>query len=107
MHPTLTRSIIALCLSGALAMPASALELFGKDCLQKLSTRTRIWAECSHKFTVNDARCKMPKFRMHQAMQHCEGKGYSKGRIDAAMAEGARSAGSGDFGKDLAEPAGG
>lgn len=93
MPMNLIRTTLVLCLALGCSLPATALQLFGENCLQTLSTRTRIWSECRHKFSAYDARCKRPKYRMHQAMQQCASKGHDKNAIDAAMREGAQSAG--------------
>jgi hypothetical protein len=93
MPSTVNRTVIALCLAGMFATPASALPLFGPNCLETLTERTHIWAECNGRFGASNTRCKSPKTRMHHAMQKCEHKGYSKTEIDAAMAAGYRSAG--------------
>lgn len=82
-----------LALAVALPAPASALNLFGPDCLETLGERTRGWAECTRLFDAADARCKRPKARMHESMRTCAAKGRSTAQIDAAMAKGYREAG--------------
>lgn len=93
MPSIVNRTAIALCLAGTLAVPASALQLFGPNCLETLTERTHVWAECKGRFGANNTRCKSPKAGMHHAMQKCERKGFSKAEIDAAMGAGYRSAG--------------
>jgi hypothetical protein len=82
------RAIAGALLFGALVTPAAALELFGPSCLEKLSERTRVWAECTHQFDRTDARCREATARMHAYMDECARKGKSKAEIDAAMSRG-------------------
>jgi hypothetical protein len=89
----LRRSVAASLLGAALATPAVALDLFGPSCLEKLTERTRLWAECTHQFERSDNRCKKPAAKMHAYMQKCARDGASKARVDAAMTEGYRLAG--------------
>lgn len=93
MPSTLTRAAAALGLMALFAAPVPALDLFGPDCLEMLGERTRAWAECKRLFDAADARCKLPKARMHESMRACTAKGRSKAEIDAAMAKGYREAG--------------
>ncbi len=103
MPSIVNRTAIALCLAGTLAVPASALQLFGPNCLETLTGRTHVWAECKGRFGANNTRCKSPKARMHHATQNCTRKGYSKAEIDAAMGEGYRSAGTRQPGEPVPE----
>jgi hypothetical protein len=92
-HAHLRKAIAAALLGAALATPAVALDLFGPSCLEKLTERTRLWAECTHQFSRTDSRCKQPAAKMHAYMQKCASAGESKAGIDAAMTEGYRLAG--------------
>lgn len=89
------RTAAALFLAASFTMPATALELFGSHCLKKLTERTHVWSECQHKWNATDTRCLRLKMRMHESMQRCTTRGYTKADIDAAMLEGYRSAGTG------------
>lgn len=92
-HARLCKAVATTLLGTALAAPAVALDLLGPDCLEKLSDRTRLWAECTHQFERTDSRCKKPAAQMHAYMQKCARKGESKAAIDAAMTDGYRLAG--------------
>ena len=92
-YPLLRKTVAASLLGAALATPAVALDLFGPSCLEKLTERTRLWAECTHQFERTDNRCKKPAAKMHAYMQKCARDGASKTRVDAAMTEGYRLAG--------------
>jgi len=89
----LRKAVAASLLGAALATPAVALDLFGPSCLEKLTERTRLWAECTHEFERTDNRCNKPAAKMHDYMQKCARDGASKARVDAAMTEGYRLAG--------------
>lgn len=92
-HAHLRKAVAVSLLGAALATPAVALELFGPSCLEKLTERTRLWAECTHQFERTDTRCRKPAAKMHDYMQKCARDGASKARVDAAMTEGYRLAG--------------
>ncbi len=92
-HARLGKAVAITLLGAALAAPAVALDLLGPDCLEKLSERTRLWAECTHQFERTDSRCKKPAAQMHAYMQKCAREGESKADIDAAMTAGYRLAG--------------
>jgi hypothetical protein len=78
----------ALAASGAQAMGAFP------TCGDELTARSRLWAECTREFSRQDDRCNLPTAQMHQQMQICVKKGYSRAQIDAAMDRGFRTAGS-------------
>ena len=63
------------------------------NCLETLAADSRRWTECTQEFDRQDSRCKMRAGRMYDSMQRCEGKGYSKQELNAAMTVGFRSAG--------------
>ena len=63
------------------------------SCLDTLTIDTRAWAECTHRFSRNDNHCKPATADMDASMRLCKKKGYSKRKIDAAMARGAATAG--------------
>ena len=92
-HARLCKAVATTLLGTALAVPVAALDLLGPDCLEKLSERTRLWAECTHQFERSDSRCKKPAAQMHASMQKCAREGDSKADIDAAMTAGYRLAG--------------
>lgn len=104
-HAHLRKAVAAALLGATLATPAAALELFGPGCLQKLTERTRLWAECTHQFDRSDNRCKKPSAQMHAYMQKCASEGKSKTQVDAAMTEGYRLAGDRPGGTTSGTPA--
>jgi len=86
-------AVAAALVCAGFAVPAAALELFGPSCLEKLTRRTQVWAECTAQFDRSDSRCRAPTGKMHNAMQKCSREGASKSEIDAAMTDGYRAAG--------------
>lgn len=94
MSPVVLPRVVALfLLCGTLAAPVAASGLLGPSCLEKLTDRTRLWAECTQQFDRADARCRKPTARMHESMQKCARDGDSKAEIDEAMTRGYRLAG--------------
>ena len=87
------KTLAASLLCAVLSMPATAFELFGPSCLEKLTERSRIWTECIQVYGRTGDQCKIPTARMDESMQACARKGKSKADIDAAMARGHRLAG--------------
>jgi len=62
------------------------------NCLSTLAADTRSWTECTEAFDRQDSRCKLRAAQMSESMQRCEANGYSRSRIDQAMAQGASAA---------------
>ena len=69
-HAHLRKALAASLLGAALATPAVALELFGPSCLEKLTERTRLWAECTH--AVRAYRHPLQEARGENARLHAE-----------------------------------
>lgn len=84
---------LLLPLVACLAAPAAIAMGVLPNCLDELSDRSRVWAECTHKFSRQDDRCSLPTANMHKQMQLCARKGYNRTEIDAAMDRGFRTAG--------------
>lgn len=84
-------------LSGALLLGLSAsvaaLDLIPANCLEKLSDRTRDWAQCTQRFGRNDRRCQPATQEMDSYLRKCTRKGYSRTEINEAMRSGFRRSG--------------
>ena len=84
-------------LSGALLLGISgsvaALDLIPANCLEKLSDRTRDWAQCTQRFGRNDKRCKPATQQMDRYLRKCTSKGYTRAEINEAMRDGFRRSG--------------
>lgn len=87
------RTFLAATLALAIAAPAALAMGVFPNCLDKLTTRTKTWSECTAEFGRNGRECGQATQNMWTSMQACEKKGYSKAEIDQAMAHGASIAG--------------